>query len=167
MNKTSITALVVAIIALVLGGYSLIDHAPKLGSYVPPVQSASGFSQSIATSTTLGAICATTNIQFLGGPAGVTTTLPTAASTSVCTSLQNAGASISGLFVNDSTNTVAFATSTGTSIKCETAGVGTSTVTGGCTSAAFSILASTTVQFTEYFDTVSSTLVFLVGNNFK
>lgn len=163
----------VAVVALVASFFTGQAFAPnKLGSYTPPVQSSSGFSQTISTSTTFAAssFCTPTNIQFLGSSALVTSTLPAATSTyAACTNLANLGASVGGQFMNDSTNTVAFAVGTGDVFKCETQAVGTSTIASGgtCTASAFTLLASSTVNYTLFFDSASSTLVFLVGNNYK
>lgn len=160
--------IVAAVIASFFVGQS---YAPvKLGGYTPPVQSASGFSQVIAASSTLAAtsFCSPTSIQFSGNTAALTITTPAGTSTfAACANLVNNGASVSGLLVNDSTNTVTFANGTGVSFKCETVGVGSSTISGGCTNTGFNILATSTVQYTEYFDAGSSSLVFAVGNNFK
>lgn len=172
MNKTTlVTSAVIAVILSVGISYVIAPKSsPSLGSYTPPVQSASGFSQSLSASSTLAAtsFCDPTNIQFLGSNAVTTSTLPAATSTyASCPNSVNFGASVGGLIVNDSTNTANFAVGTGDVVKCETNGVGTSTVSGTCTASAFQILASTTVSYQMFFDSSSSTLVFLVGNNYK
>lgn len=160
--------MIVALVAAFAIGQ--VSSPVKLGSYTPAVTSASGFSQSIATSTTLAAnsFCDPTNIQFLNTTALATTTFAAATSSyAACTNLTAFGASVNGSFVNDSTNTIAFAPGTGDVFKCETGGAGTSTVAGTCTASAFSILASSTVSYSMFFDTASSSLVVLVGNNYK
>jgi len=162
--------LVVAVALFFVG--RVTAPSQPLGGYNPPAQSYAGFSQSLSTSSVLAAtsFCSPTNIQYLGSSALVTSTLPAATSTyAACANFVNFGASVQGKIVNDSTNTVAFATATGDVFKCETVAAGTSTVgTGGtCTSSAFTLLASSTIDYSIFFDSSSSTLVFLVGNNYK
>lgn len=170
MNKTLIgVGIVVIALGAFFGGRALAPEV-KLGSYIPPVQSASGFSQSISVSSTLGAtsFCEPTNIQFLGSTGATTSTLPAATSTyASCANLVNFGASVNGSIVNDSTNTANFTVGTGDVVKCETNGVGTSTVSGTCTATGFQILASSTINYFTFFDSTSSIEIFLVGNNFK
>lgn len=167
MNKYLIGGIaVVAVIAAFFVGQA---YAPvKLGSYIPPVQSAGGFTASLTTSTAYTLACNPTNIDWVSTTAAATGTLAAATTTfAACPNLANPGTSVSGLIVNDSTNTVAYAVGAGVTVKCETSGVGTSTVSGGCTGTTFSILASTTIQYNAFFDGSSSTLVLTVGNNFK
>ncbi len=171
MNKTALTAIRLAVVAFLFSFYTFISPAGEtLKGYVPPVQSSSGFTQSLSASSTLAAssFCSPASIQYLGSSGAVTSTLAAATSTfASCGTLDNFGASVSGLLGNDSTNTVNFGPGTGDVFKCQTAGAGTSTVSGTCTSTGFSILASSTVQYTVFFDSSSSTLIFAVGNNFK
>jgi hypothetical protein len=168
MNKSTITALGIAVVALVVAGFSFFTGGPKLGSYVPPVQSAGGFVASYATSTAYTLSCTPQNVQWLGTSAVATGTINAATSTfASCPNLDNLGTSVGGLVVNDSTNTVNYTAGTGVVFKCETSGVGTSTVVGGCSATGFSILASSTIQENAFFDSSSSSLIVVVGNNFK
>jgi hypothetical protein len=172
MKKYIIGALVIiALIGVFLAGRTFAPQSDQLRGYNPPVQSAQGFIHSLSTSTAIAStdFCSSANVQWLGTTAVATATLPAATSTFVaCPTLSNnLGASNQGLIVNDSTNTVDYAVGTGDTVKCETNGVGTSTVTGGCTSSAFSILASTTVAYSVYFDSSSSTFIMTIGNNYK
>ena len=148
--------------------------APKpvnpLGGYNPPTQSYAGFIHSFSTSTAIATtdFCSSANVQWLGTSALATGTLPAATTTfAACPGLNNLGASVSGNIINDSTNTVAYSPGTGDVFKCETSGAGTSTVLGTCTASTFTILASSTVNYQVFFDNSSSSLVFLVGNNYK
>jgi hypothetical protein len=169
MNKTSITALVVGVVALVLSGYAFFSASPNLGSYIPPVQSAGGFVASYSTSTVYTIGCSPTNIQWLGTSALATATIQAATTTfAACPNLNNFGTSVGGKIVNDSTNTVAYAAGTGVVYKCETNGVGTSTIGSGgtCTASGFTLLASSTVDYSALFDGTSSTLIIDVANNY-
>lgn len=160
--------IIVVAVGLFLGGYVVAPKtSPNLGSYVPPVQSAGGFTVTLSTSTAYTLACTPTNIDWLNTTAVATATFSAATTTfAACPQLNNLGSSVGGLIVNDSTNTVNYASGTGVKFQCETNGVGTSTVSGLCTASAFSILASTTVQYTALFDGASTTLLINVGNNF-
>lgn len=163
--------MVVAVIAVAIAGFAVASPVQqKLGSYTPSQQSAGGFIHSLATSTVIATtdLCSNANTQWLGTSALATGTLPAATSTyAACGGLANLGASVSGNIINDSTNTVAYSPGTGDVFKCETIGAGTSTVQGTCTASTLTILASSTVNYQVFFDTSSSSLVFLVGNNYK
>lgn len=167
MNKTliGIGVLVVAVALFFVGRVTVPSQT--FGSYTPPIQSGSGFSQSVSTSTAFAAssFCTPTNIQFIGTSALATGTYPAATSSYASCASPALGASVEGLFVNDSTNTVNLIAGTGTSFKCETSDVGTSTISSGaCTSSQVTIPATSTMYFSQYFDSSSSTLVVDVGN---
>lgn len=168
MNKFLIGAgAVVVAIALFFLGHTLApEKTPSLGSYTPSGQSSSGFSQSISTSTSLAAnsLCNPTNIQFLGTTALATATIAAATSSYSACASPAFGFSSEGLFVNDSTNTVNLVAGTGVAFLCETNDVGTSTISGVCTASQVSIPATSTMYFSSYFDSSSSTQKIIVGN---
>ena len=169
INKTSISALVIAVLAVVIGGVALFHNSQQtLDGYVPNTQSPAGFIHSLSTSTNLATtdFCSSANTQWLGTTAAVTGTVPAATSTFAQCGFFF-GESIAGNIMNDSTNTVTYQGGTGDVFKCETQGAGTSTVQGTCTATGFTILASSTVNYQIFFDSSSSSLVFLVGNNYK
>ena len=151
-------------LAFVLFGHTVEQ---KLGSYVPNQQNptAVGFSVAYTTSTALtGPQFCYQNQLWSGTTALATDTLP-AATTTFATCGANLGALIPGFVTNDSTNTVNLVAGSGDVFLCETQGAGTSTVVGACTASQVSVLASSTVNLTSYFDTGSSTLKILIGNN--
>ena len=151
-------------LAFVLFGHTVEQ---KLGSYVPNQQNptAVGFSVAYTTSTALtGAQFCYQNQLWSGTSALATDTLP-AATTTFASCGANLGALLPGFLTNDSTNTVDVVAGSGDVFLCETQGVGTSTVVGGCTASQLSVLASSTVSFQSYYDTSSSTLKIVVGNN--
>lgn len=161
----------VAVVALVVAFGVGYEVAPRpLGSYSPPAQSSSGYAQTLSTSTALAAssFCSPTNIQFLNTTALATATIAAATSTYVsCTGLQSLGAFLpDSLLTNNSTNTVNVVGGSGVTFQCETQGAGTSTIVGGCTTSGFSILATSSVSIKLYFDTASSDLEVVVGNNY-
>ena len=171
MNKASISALVVAVLALVIGGAAFVlPHNSKIvGSYIPiGPQFSSGFTQVISTSSVLSTatFCNPSNVQYLGSAAAVTSTMPAATTTfAACGAVQNFGAQVLSTFTNDSTNTVALIPGTGVTIKCPSAGGTTSTLSAGiCASNLLTIAPSTTVQYGIYFDTNSSTLKVFIDN---
>ena len=170
---TAIGAVIVSV-GLIFAGYALAPKAnPTLGGYNPPVQSYAGFLHTFSTSTVLATtdFCGNANTEWLNESGSAATgTVPAATSTyAACSALNNLGASVSGNIMNESTNTVAYLGGTGVTFKCETTGVGTSTVAPGgtCTATGFTLLASSTVNYQVFFDTSSSSLIFLVGNNYK
>ena len=172
MNKSTVTAIALSVVAVAFAGYSFFFPATsvRLGSYVPPVQSAGGFTQSLSTSTAYTLACTPTNTQWLGTSALATGTLAAATTTfQACPNLNNLGTSVTGKIINDSTNTVAYVLGTGDVFKCETQAVGTSTIGAGgtCTASTFTLLASSTVDISYLFDSSSSSLVIDVGNNYK
>lgn len=123
------------------------------------------FSSTNSTSTTLtpAQFCANTNQRWLGTTALATATLPAATSSfAVCGG--SFGAWNLNLVTNDSTNTVDVVAGTGMTFRCETNGVGTTTIIGGCTSSLVAINPTSTVQFMGYWDGASSTMTILVGN---
>lgn len=136
------------------------------------IEGASGFSQTFNTSTVLTAaqFCSTTNQRFVGGPtsgAVMTSTLPSATSTwQLCGNAGGFGAWNYNLITNDSTSTINMVAGPGQIFQCETNGVGTTTVVGGCTNSFVSINPSSTVQVTGYWDAGSSTFHMLWGNQF-
>lgn len=132
-------------------------------------QGASGFSQTFATSTTLtGAqFCATTNQRWLNTTAAATATMPAATSSWIaCGSPAGYGGWQNQWITNDSTNTVTYVAGTGVKFLCETNGVGTTTVLGGCTSSTVAINATSSVQTSGYWDAASSSLYITWGNMF-
>lgn len=164
--KNFLYALGVVVVSLGLG-FVLFGQAPKLGSYVPNQQTpnSSGFSTPYTTSTALtGSQFCYQNQLWSGTGALATDTLPSA-TTTYASCGANFGVLIPGFLTNDSTNTVAVVAGTGDVFLCETQGVGTSTVVGGCSASALSVLASSTISFQSYFDTSSGTLKIVVGNN--
>ncbi len=186
MNKTSLTALAVGVVALVAAGFAVLKPAEvKLGSYTNGgvingntfvnylVQGILGFANNglspvINTTTTLTAaqFCAVTNEEIVNTTGTVTVTLPSATSSYLaCTGGFGAfGAWNQNLITNISTNTAIIAAGPGMTFKCETQGVGTTTVIGGCTQSQVSIPASTTAQATGYWDTASSSMKVMWGN---
>jgi hypothetical protein len=181
MNKYYIGGIaVLAAVALFFAGHSFAP-APKLGSYTNGgvingnvvvnglVQGSLGFNPTLNTSTALTPtqFCQTTNMRWVGQVAA-TATLPSATSSYLaCTGgFGNYGAWNGSYVSNDGTTTVNFVAGTGDSFLCEDQGAGTSTVIGGCTTSQFSVLASTTVYVTGYWDNTSSSLYILVGNSY-
>lgn len=166
MNKYIIPAVIVL---AVIGTFFIVratEPSPSLGSYTPPGQSSSGFSQTLSTSSVLSAssFCTPNNIQFLGTNTVVTTTLAAATSSFAACNSPAFGFSSEGLFVNDSTNTVNIVAGTGVSFQCETNDVGTSTISGVCTVSQVLLPATSTMYFSSYFDSSSSTQKIIVGN---
>ena len=131
------------------------------------VLAANGYGATITTSTALTPTqyCQATVQYYNNLTATVTTTLPSATSTYLACGNPSFGAYSPEVIINDSTNTVNFVAGTGDIFRCETNGVGTSTITGGCTSSQVSVLGSTTVQVFGYW-TSSSTNYIEWGNNF-
>lgn len=127
-----------------------------------------GFNGPFTTSTTLtpAQFCGTTNEQWLGTSAAATATLPAATSSFVACGSPANGAWNGNWITNDSTNTLTVVAGTGMTFKCETQGVGTTTVIGGCTSSQISIPATSTVQVTGFWDAGSSTFYLNFGNMF-
>lgn len=126
-----------------------------------------GFSNTFSTSTTLTVtqFCSTTNQRWLNTTALATSTLPSATATYAgCGSLVGFGAWNANWITNDSTNTVNIVPGTGMKFKCETNGVGTTTVSGSCTTSLLSMPASTTLQIQGWWDGSSSTMYLNVGN---
>ena len=129
----------------------------------------SGFSGSYSTSTALTAsqFCASTNDLWTGTSALATATLPSSQSAyAQCGSDASFGSWHGGLVTNDSTNTVNYVAGASTTFRCETSGIGTTTVIGGCTSSQVSLNATSTAQVSWYWDNSSSSLVILWGNMF-
>lgn len=132
------------------------------------ITAAGGFSSSLATSTTLtpAQFCAVTNQQWNNIPATATDTLPSATSTYVACGSPSFGAINSfNQITNDSTNTLNIVAGTGMTFKCETQGVGTTTVIGGCTSSQVSIPSSSTAVFAGWWE-ASGTMFLDVGNSY-
>lgn len=128
------------------------------------IQAISGFSGTLSTSTTLsaGQFCGTTNQRWVSGltsGATMTSTLPTAmAAYAVCGSLAGFGAYNGNIVTNDSTSTLSIVAGTGMTFKCPTTNFSTTTIVTGCTSSQITVLASTTVIATGYWDSSSSTM---------
>ena len=131
------------------------------------VQGAGGYGAAITTSTTLtaGQFCGTTAILIQGTTANITTTFPAVTSTyPICGGAS--GAFQFQLVDDNSTNTATFVPGTGMTFQCETQGVGTTTVIGGCvdgTSGSVTVNATSSVQATGYY-TSSSTFTLMWGN---
>jgi hypothetical protein len=147
----------------VLGFFAGRVTAPTKLGYNPSTQSYQGFIHSLSTSTAIATtdFCSNANVQWLGTAAVATATLPAATTTfAACPTLNNVGASVSGLIVNDSTNTIDYAPGVGDVFKCQATSFATTTLQAGCTggtAGTLTVLASTTVQYTAYFDSSSST----------
>ena len=157
--------------------------SPRLGSYTNGgvingnaqfnnvTLGVTGFTNSFSTSTTLtpAQFCATTNEQWINTTALATATLPAATSTYLaCTGGFGANGAWQDQFVtNDSTNTVNIVAGTGMTFKCETQGVGTTTVVGGCTSSQISISSGTVVSASGFWDNGSGTMYINWGNEWK
>lgn len=142
----------------------------SLGGYNSSTQFSSGFTSSFTTSTVISAatFCGPTNTQWTAIiNVSATATLPAATTTYAACNNPQLGAVVAGQVTNDSTNTVTYVAGTGQNFKCETQGVGTSTVVGGCTSSTFAVPSSTTVLFSSYFDTASSVQKITVGNAYQ
>lgn len=147
----------------------LVDTGP-VAAFNGINQAVSGWSSTLSTSTTLtaGQFCATTHQRWIGTTALATETLPTAlAAYQACGSTAGFGAYNGNLITNDSTNTLNIVAGTGMKFECETQGVGTSTIVGGCTASQVSILASDTAEATGYWDGSSSVMDILWGNNWQ
>lgn len=131
------------------------------------IQGSGGFSNTFSTSTTLttSQFCLTTNQRWLNTTALATSTLPAATTTyAACGSSVGFGAWNDNWITNDSTNTVNIVPGTGMKFKCETNGVGTTTIIGGCSTSLLSMPASTTLQIQGWWDGASSTMYLNVGN---
>lgn len=191
MNKTSVTALVVAAIALVIGVFSF-SSVPKLGSYSPVTAGGFVTQTNLAGVNVLTALtvagnitnCGTTGYynatgtatltaaQFLSvcnfliatSSANVTTTFPAATTTYLAANSPAFGGYQIQMITNDSTNTATFVPGTGMAFKCETQGVGTTTVVGGCTSNLVTLSATSTASAIGYWDNASSSFVIMWGN---
>lgn len=131
------------------------------------VQGANGYGATISTSTTITAaqFCSATSLYYNNLTALVTTTLPAATSSYLACGNPAFGGWSTQLLINDSTNTVNFVPGTGQTFRCETNGVGTSTVSGPCTASSVSLLGSSTVTVAGYW-TSSSSQYLIWGNNF-
>lgn len=147
----------------------LVDTGPVI-AVNGIIQAVSGWTGTISTSSilTAGQVCGTNHLRYLGSTALVTTTFPSALAIYNACGSQGAFGSYNGnLITNDSSNTVDFVAGSGIKFECETNGVGTSTIIGGCTNNQVSLLASDTVQSTGYWDNSSSILDILWGNNWQ
>lgn len=147
-----------------LAGFNLLTGTTAVNSLVQAVY---GFSAVRSTSTayTGAQFIATTNEEWLGTSAVATATLPTANAAYLAAGSPSFGSWESQVITNNSTNTVNEVAGAGMTFKCETNGVGTTTVTGGCAGNILSIPASTTVFVSGYWET-SSTMKLLWGNMF-
>lgn len=146
---------------------SLIDAGGSLAANLFD-QGINGFNGPFSTSSALTAaqFCSTTNQLWSGTSALATSTLPSATSTyALCGSNAAFGAWNVNFITNNSTNTVNIVAGPGTTFLCETQGVGTSTIVGGCSTSQVSVLASTTAQAIGYWDGSSSSLYILWGNS--
>ena len=181
----SVGAVVVSVgLSFVLFGHQIEQ---KLGSYTNGgvingnaivndfVQGSAGFTnngltpQITATTTVTPAqFCNTTNEQIANTTSSITVTLPAATSSYLtCTGGFGQFGSWGPEFVtNDSTNSVTFVPGTGMKFLCETQGLGTTTVVGGCTSSSVVLNATSSAQTNGYWDGSSSTLYITWGNEF-
>lgn len=181
----------VAVVAVVVVAFFGFRSAPKLGSYYSSVgaifqtdptfvnvlsgltvvgnltQGSQGFTTS-TTSTTLTPtqFLAISNYLISNTTANVTTTLPAATSTWAAAGSPAYGGWQMQFVTNDSTNTATFVPGTGMTFKCETNGVGTTTVTGTCTSTLVTLNATSTVTTFGYWDNASSSFVVVWGNEY-
>ena len=169
MNKYLIGIGAIAVLALGLFvGYALHPvSSPSLGSFIPNPASptAAGFSGVYATSTALTpAQYAYQNILVNNTTALATGTLPAATTTYASYGSANFGVPFPTVITNDSTNTFNLVAGTGDTFLCETQGVGTTTVLGGCTASQLSVNPTSTLSLQSYFDAASGTMKILVGN---
>jgi hypothetical protein len=135
------------------------------------INGAAGFNGPFSTSTALTAaqFCGTTNELWANTTAVATATLPSATSTwALCGSGASFGSWNNNLITNDSTNTINIVAGAGMAFRCETQGVGTDTYAGGvlCTASQVSLLATSTLQVSGYWDNSSSSMVLMFGNMF-
>lgn len=112
----------------------------------------------ISTSTTITPtqFCQTASQIFQNTTALATETLPAATSTWLACGSPAFGAWSTQIIVNNSTNTVNIVAGTGSTFQCETQGVGTTTIVGGCTATQISIPATSTVAVFGYWITSST-----------
>lgn len=160
------------------GGYLVGPLLQTVASYINVLsnvvtnnltQGSGGFTGNFTTSTTLtpAQFCGTTNERWLNTSAAATGTLPAATSSWVaCGSPAGFGGWQNQWITNDSTNTVTIVAGAGTKFLCETNGVGTTTIIGGCTASTVSINASSAVQTSGFWDGASSSLYIMWGNMF-
>ena len=176
-------AVAVVAVLLFLGGRYTAPSSVNLGSYynggtapnanVPflvndMVQGSLGWSFTINSSTAFsaGQFCSTGALLVVSSSASVTSTLPAATSTyALCGQYAGLGAFSQQLIDNESTNTVNVVAGTGTTFRCETQGVGTTSVVGGCTASQVSINPTSTAWVTGFW-TNSSTQVLIFGNEY-
>jgi len=132
------------------------------------VQGASGFSPTLTTTTALTAVqfCGTTNFYVPALGSSATMTLPSATSTYAVCGGSTYGGWQNQVITNDSTNSVVFAAGTGVTFKCETQGVGTTSVVGGCTASSVTLNATSVAYSSGFWDNSSATLYILWGNEF-
>lgn len=126
-----------------------------------------GYSQ-ITASTTLtpAQFLATCNELIIGTTGPTTITLPVATTTYLAAGSPTFGGYQVQLITNDSTSSVTFTAGVGMAFKCETQGIGTTTVIGGCTSSSLTLNATSTAFADGYWDNSSSSFVILWGNEF-
>ncbi len=132
-------------------------------------QGIAGFSGTFSTTSTLtGAqFCGTTNLRVLNTTATITLTTPAATSSWVaCGSPTGYGGWQEQIITNDSTNSVVFAAGTGVKFLCNTTGVGTTTVLGGCTSSTVTVNATSTAKTWGFWDAASSSLYIQWGSQY-
>lgn len=159
-----------AVIVSVGFSFAFLGHQveQKLGTYTPNLPSyLPGFTNSFSTSTALSAstFCANNqNMQFVGQSAVATGTLAAATTSYVACNNPNFGTAVNGQITNDGTSSVNLVAGTGDSFLCETSGVGTTTVQGTCTASTVSLNATSTLFYTSYFDSSSSTLKVVIQN---
>jgi hypothetical protein len=167
MNKYIIGCLaIVAAVGIFFAGEAFVPKVNPLGGYNPPVASAQGFVGGYAVSSTIAAtvFCSPANVQVANTAAAVTITFPAGTSTfAACPSLSNnLGASVSGLIVNDGTNTATFSAGTGDVFKCSQGNTSaTSSYLTTCSASSVVLTATSTISYNAYFDTSSSTFDFV------
>lgn len=146
---------------------NIIQNGPNLVAVLNNlILGAAGFNGPFATSTALtpAQFCATTNQRWLGTSGTATETLPAATSSWLACGAGAFGAWNANWVTNDSTNTVNVVAGPGMKFKCESNGVGTTTIVGGCTVSQVSLPASTTVDVNGFWDGASNTMYINWGN---
>ena len=127
----------------------------------------SGYFTTTSTQTLTSAqFLSVCNDLITGTTGNVTTTFPAATSTYLVAGSPAFGGYQIQLVTNDSTNTATFVPGTGMTFKCETNGVGTTTIIGGCASNLVTVSATSTVFAIGYWDNASSSFVVQWGNQY-
>lgn len=194
MNKKSGILLAIVAVAVVIAGFSFSSFSHRLGSYSPITDGGfitqtnpagfnvltaltvagnitscgtTGYFTTTSTQTlTAGQFLSICNDLITGTSANVTTTFPAATTTYATAGSPAFGGYQLQIVTNNSTNTATFVPGTGMTFRCETNGVGTTTVIGGCASTLVTLNPTSTVLAYGYWDTASSSFVILWGNEY-